>query len=101
VYDADFRGRIDGAKRKSMTSLGEVTAEEGRGRKCCVFFVFWWAGFNYIRVRGVFAVGSFFAQDSPPKRCTTSLQAGNFAPPAANRHTSSARQTFQKKKSKY
>jgi hypothetical protein len=34
VYDADFRGRIDGAKRQSMTSVGEVTAEEGRGRKC-------------------------------------------------------------------
>jgi hypothetical protein len=29
----DFRGRIDGAKRQSMTSVGEVTAEEGRGRK--------------------------------------------------------------------
>jgi hypothetical protein len=34
VYDADFRGRIDGAKGQSMTSVGEVTAEEGRGRKC-------------------------------------------------------------------
>jgi hypothetical protein len=33
VYDADFRGRIEGAKRQSMTSVGEVTAEEGRGRK--------------------------------------------------------------------
>jgi hypothetical protein len=32
VYDADFRGRIDGAKGQSMTSVGEVTAEEGRGR---------------------------------------------------------------------
>jgi hypothetical protein len=29
-----FRGRIDGAKRQSMTSVGEVTAEEGRGKKC-------------------------------------------------------------------
>jgi hypothetical protein len=37
VYDADFRGRIDGAKRQSMTSVGEVTAEEGRGRKCLFF----------------------------------------------------------------
>jgi hypothetical protein len=34
VYDADFRGRKDGAKGQSMTSVGEVTAEEGRGRKC-------------------------------------------------------------------
>jgi hypothetical protein len=34
VYAADFRGRIDGAKCQSMTSVGEVTAEEGRGRKC-------------------------------------------------------------------
>jgi hypothetical protein len=32
---ADFRGRIDGAKRQSMTSVGEMTAEEGRGIKCC------------------------------------------------------------------
>jgi hypothetical protein len=37
VCDADFRGRIYGAKRQSMTSVGEVTAEEGRGRKW--FFV--------------------------------------------------------------
>jgi hypothetical protein len=29
-----FLRGIDGAKRQSMTSVGEVTAEEGRGRKC-------------------------------------------------------------------
>jgi hypothetical protein len=33
----DFRGRIDGAKRQSVTSVGEVTAEEERGN------VFLWA----------------------------------------------------------
>jgi hypothetical protein len=27
---ADSRGRIDGAKRQCMTSVGEVTVEEGR-----------------------------------------------------------------------
>jgi hypothetical protein len=27
-----FRGRIDGAQRQSMMSVGEVTAEEGRER---------------------------------------------------------------------
>ena len=26
---ADFRGRIDGAKRQSVTSVGEVTVDEG------------------------------------------------------------------------
>jgi hypothetical protein len=30
MFCADFRGRIDGAKRQSVTSVGEVTAEEGR-----------------------------------------------------------------------
>jgi hypothetical protein len=29
-----FSRGIDGTKRQSMTSVGEVTAEEGRGRKC-------------------------------------------------------------------
>jgi hypothetical protein len=29
-----FSRGIDDAKRQSMTSVGEVTAEEGRGRKC-------------------------------------------------------------------
>jgi hypothetical protein len=31
-----FSRGIDGAKRQSMTSVGEITAEEGRGRKCCI-----------------------------------------------------------------
>jgi hypothetical protein len=30
-----FRGRIDGAQRQSMTSVGEVTAEEGREKFLC------------------------------------------------------------------
>jgi hypothetical protein len=32
---ADFCGRIDGAKRQSMTSVSEVTAEEGREKFLC------------------------------------------------------------------
>jgi hypothetical protein len=30
-----FRGRIDGAQRQSLTSVGEVTAEEGREKFLC------------------------------------------------------------------
>jgi hypothetical protein len=32
---ADFRGWIDGAQRQSMTSVGEVTAEEEREKFLC------------------------------------------------------------------
>jgi hypothetical protein len=35
MFCADFRGRIDGAKRQSVTSVGEVTAEEGREKFVC------------------------------------------------------------------
>jgi hypothetical protein len=31
---ADFCGRIDGSKRQSVTSVGEVTAEEGIEKFC-------------------------------------------------------------------
>jgi hypothetical protein len=30
-----FHGRIDGVQRQSMTSVGEVTAEEGREKFLC------------------------------------------------------------------
>jgi hypothetical protein len=35
MFCADFCGRIDGAKRQSVTSVGEVTAEEGREKFLC------------------------------------------------------------------
>jgi hypothetical protein len=36
-----FSRGIDGAKRQSMTSVGEVTEEEGRGRKCFIVRPAW------------------------------------------------------------
>jgi hypothetical protein len=32
---ADFCGRIDGAKRQSVTSVGEITEDEGREKFLC------------------------------------------------------------------
>jgi hypothetical protein len=36
MCNANFRGRINGAKCQSMTLVGEVTAEEGREKICIV-----------------------------------------------------------------